>query len=198
MFASAPRTAALPAVFALVCIGLTASPSDAQNPPPAFTWRTDYNAARKEATERGLPLLIVVGSDNCFYCRKLEGSTLLDRRVTALLGGHFVPVKINATRQPALASALKVQGYPTTVLAAPDGKILGFLEGYEEAEPYAAAMYLTLAETLQKEGKEADALTCLERVQKLAPNSRYAEVAQGKATALRKANPATLTGSVKP
>src|SRR5262249_48613332 len=34
-------------------------------------WRTDYNAARKEATEKGLPLFVVVGTDNCFYCRKL-------------------------------------------------------------------------------------------------------------------------------
>ncbi len=97
-------------------------------------WRTDYNAARKEATEKGLPLFVVIGSENCFYCKKLEGGPLRDTAVAGQLANNFIPLKIDATKEPALAKALKVQLYPTVVLAGPDGKIHAFIEGFVDAE----------------------------------------------------------------
>ncbi len=103
-------------------------------PAPAVAWWTDYNSARKEAQEKGLPLLLVIGSDDCFYCRKLEAGPLKDAGVAKLLAGGFVPLKLNATHNPEIAKALKVQLYPTMVLAAPDGKIHAFIEGYVEAD----------------------------------------------------------------
>lgn len=106
-------------------------------PAPAavqVSWRTDYNSARKEAQEKGLPLLIVIGTEDCFYCRKLEGGPLKEAAVAKLLATEFVPIKLDATRAPELAKALKVQMYPTMVLAAPDGKIHAFIEGYVEAD----------------------------------------------------------------
>lgn len=97
-------------------------------------WRTDYNSARKEAQEKGLALLVVIGTDDCYYCRKLENGPLKDAGIGTLIGGGFVPLKLDATRAPELAKALKVQVYPTMVLAAPDGKIHAFIEGYVEAD----------------------------------------------------------------
>jgi thioredoxin-like negative regulator of GroEL len=111
--------------------GVIAPPAAAAGP---VRWRTDYNAARKEAQEKGLPLFVVVGTDDCFYCRKLEASTFKDPVIVAALSGTFIPLKIDATREATLARALKVQLYPTMVLAGPDGKIHGFIEGYLEAE----------------------------------------------------------------
>lgn len=103
-------------------------------PAPPLVWRTDYNAARKEAQEKGLPLVVVIGSEDCFYCRKLEAGPLKDAGVANLLATNFIPLKLDATRAPDLAKALKVQLYPTTVLAGPDGKIYAFIEGYLEAD----------------------------------------------------------------
>src|SRR5690606_8386497 len=80
------------------------------------------------------PLLLVVGTDNCFYCRKLEANTFRDPAVSAYLADGFVPLKIDANRDPALARALKVKAYPTMVLAGPDGKVHAFIEGYLEAD----------------------------------------------------------------
>ena len=112
-------------------------------PAPQVTWYTDYNTARKEAQDRGLPLLVVVGTDNCFYCRKLESGPLRDPGLTPLLASGFVPLKVDATRSPELAKALKVRLYPTTVLAAPDGKIHAFIEGYVETARLAEQMKRT-------------------------------------------------------
>lgn len=129
----APSTG--PAVRTLLLIlstvVLTAPRAGAADP---ITWRTDYNSARKEAQEQGLPLLLVVGTENCFYCRKLEANTLRDPAVSAQLANGFIPLKVDATREPALAKALKVQVYPTLVLAGADGKIHGFIEGYLEPD----------------------------------------------------------------
>jgi uncharacterized protein YyaL (SSP411 family) len=97
-------------------------------------WRTDYNAARKEAVEKGLPVFLVIGSDDCFYCRKLEAGPFRNAAVVAQLTHNFIPLKIDASKEPTLTKALKVQLYPTMVLAGPDGKIHAFIEGYLETD----------------------------------------------------------------
>jgi thioredoxin-like negative regulator of GroEL len=115
-------------------------------PAPAaqVTWRADYNAARKEAQEKGLPLILVIGTEDCFYCRKLEAGPLKDAAVAKLLSANYIAVKLDATTVPDLAKALKVQVYPTTVLAGPDGKIHAFIEGYLEADRVAEQLKRTV------------------------------------------------------
>lgn len=134
--------AVVPIVVTLV-VGLTARPARAAD--PVVTWRTDYNTARKEAQEKGLPLFLVVGTDDCFYCRKLENIALKDAGVAALLANGFVPLKLDANREPALAKALKVSLYPTMVLAGTDGKIHAFVEGYLEPDRLAEHMKRTVS-----------------------------------------------------
>jgi thioredoxin-related protein len=108
-------------------------------------WRIDYATARKEAVERGLPLLVVVGTDNCYYCKKLEAGPCREPAVAAQLTKQFIPLKVDATRDPQLARALKVQVYPTIVLAGPDGKIHAFVEGYIESDRLLEHMKRTTA-----------------------------------------------------
>jgi thioredoxin-like negative regulator of GroEL len=96
-------------------------------------WRTDYNVARKEATEQDKPLLIDFGTENCFYCKKLDATTFRDPQIAGVLKQHFIPLRIDADREPSLAQTLRIQAYPTLLIAAPDGKILAFIEGYLEA-----------------------------------------------------------------
>ncbi|MBN9518512.1 thioredoxin family protein [bacterium] len=133
------RLVAAPVALFLL-VALIPQAGFAQPPAADVAWRTDYNTARKEAADRGLPLLIVVGTENCFYCRKLEASTFKNPAVTQLTANGFIPLKIDAHRDPALAKALRVQVYPTSVLAGADGKIHAFVEGYLEPERYVEHM----------------------------------------------------------
>lgn len=110
---------------------LIAAPGIAAEP---VTWRTDYNSARREAAERAMPLFLVIGTDNCFYCRKLEAGPFRDRAIAMQLMRNFIPIKVDANKEANLARALKVQVYPTMVLAGPDGKIVAFIEGYLETD----------------------------------------------------------------
>jgi thioredoxin-related protein/outer membrane protein assembly factor BamD (BamD/ComL family) len=109
-------------------------------------WRTDYNTARKEAEKKGLPLVLDFGTENCFYCRKLDETTFRDPAVVKTLNEKFVPLKIDADREPALTQSLRIHLYPTLVLAAPDGKILGKpMEGYQDAAHFQESLQRALA-----------------------------------------------------
>ena len=93
-------------------------------------WRSDYAAARKEADEKKLPLLVVIGTADCTYCRKLESTTFAPDQMKSKIAGQFIPVKIDATANPEFAKAMRVSVYPTTVIAGADGKVLAYLGGY--------------------------------------------------------------------
>jgi thioredoxin-like negative regulator of GroEL len=117
--------------FALGVVALVVTASLATAQP--VRWRYDYNAARHEAQEKSLPLILDFGTENCFWCRKLDETTFQEPAIANTLNQQFIPLKVDAHQNPLLTEALRVQSFPTLVLAAPDGKILGTLEGYLEA-----------------------------------------------------------------
>ena len=108
---------------------LSQSPVTAQE----VKWRHDYNAARREAEQKNLPLVVDIGTENCYWCNKLEAITFHDPAVAEIMNTRYIPLKVDAQRNPALTDALRIQAYPTVVLAASDGKILATLEGYMDA-----------------------------------------------------------------
>lgn len=98
-------------------------------------WRRDYATAVKEAAEKGVPLLINVGTIDCFWCKQLDGRTFSQEEMIRLINDRFVPLKLDASN-PAnnyLVQALKVQSYPTLIYASHEGNILGYREGFLEA-----------------------------------------------------------------
>ena len=126
------RTRALSAVAALA---LTLSPFAfcfAQE----IQWRTDYQTARREAAARGLPLVIDLGTRNCFYCKQLDATTFRDPAIVNLLNEQCVPLKLDEGSDPSQLSAkLGVKGFPTLVFAGSEGKILSVQTGYVAAAP---------------------------------------------------------------
>jgi thioredoxin-related protein len=98
------------------------------------SWRQDYNKARAEAQEKGRPLLIDIGTENCFWCKQLDARTFKDPAIIRLLNDRFIALKVDASATPFLAQALHIQSYPTLVFAGPEGRILGYQEGFLEAD----------------------------------------------------------------
>jgi thioredoxin-related protein len=99
-------------------------------------WRTDYASARKEAEEKKLPILVVVGTDQCVYCRKIEATTFADKDVLAMLAGKVVLLKVDANKDAEFARAMRITIYPTTVIAGTDGKVFAYLSGYVSPEQF--------------------------------------------------------------
>jgi len=142
-------------------------------------WRYNYNDARKEAEEKNLPLLLDIGRNNCVWCDELDRTTFRDPRVSGIMNSRFIPLKINASHQPKLAEVLRINAYPTLLFAAPDGRILKNIEGYQDANKFHDSMQMVIAsmappdwllkdyETAQnrlKEGNFAQAIPPLQRM----------------------------------
>src|SRR2546421_12233400 len=95
-------------------------------------WRHDYAAALKEAQDKTLPLIIDFGTVNCYWCKKLDESTFRDPRIVRAMNDRFVPLKVDGEKEPSLVQLLRISSYPTIVLAGPDKRILGTMEGFQE------------------------------------------------------------------
>lgn len=117
----------------LVALLLAPVPASAADPIP---WHTDYVRARKEAEEKNRPMVVVIGTQDCFYCRKMEASTFADPNIVAMVNTKFVALKIDANAHPEFAKAMRVSVYPTTILAGADGKIHGYFAGYHAADQF--------------------------------------------------------------
>jgi tetratricopeptide (TPR) repeat protein len=119
-------------------------------------WRLDYSQARKEAVEKGRPLVLDFSTENCFWCKQLELRTFRDPEIATLLNERCIPVKIDAARSPNLTSALHIQNYPTLVYATPGGKILGYQEGFLEAPALKDHLQRTIAAVAAPDWMERD------------------------------------------
>lgn len=123
---------------ALFLLGTLAAVASAAE--PGIPWLTDYATALKAAEKQKRPLLTVVGSDACTHCRRMEADTFADEKVRAAVVGKVIPLKIDATKEPALVQALNVQAYPTCILAGADGTIHGYWPGYQSADDFRARL----------------------------------------------------------
>jgi thioredoxin-related protein len=128
-----PRTILFTLVTALFVAAGSASAQDVK-------WRHDYVAARKEATETGRPLLLDFGTEACFWCKKLDATTFRDPRVVKRLNEGFIAVKIDAQKHPRMTEALQIDGFPTLILASPEGNVIGRHAGYADAAQLTALL----------------------------------------------------------
>ncbi len=119
-------------------------------------WRTDYVAARREAADKDRPLVLDVGSADCLWCKRLDATTFRDPAVVRLINRQFIALRVDASKDPTLAEKLRVQAYPTVLLASPDGKIVDVLEGFKEAAPFHERLERALALTANPEWMTRD------------------------------------------
>ncbi|MCS6850342.1 MAG: thioredoxin family protein [Gemmataceae bacterium] len=128
--------------WALLVLGLTIRPAAAADVP----WRHEYAAARREAQATGKPLLLDFGTEQCFWCKKLDATTFRDPQVVRLLRERFVSLRIDGHREVSLTRALAIHSYPTLVVATPEGKIVGRQDGYVDASGMLRLLQRALAQ----------------------------------------------------
>src|SRR5262249_39144023 len=110
----------------------------------------------REALEKGRPLVLDFGTAFCYWCKRLDETTFRDATVVGVMNERFIPLKIDAEKEAGLAQFLRIQSYPTVVLASPDGKILGTHEGYMEPGRFHELLRRALATVANPEWMEAD------------------------------------------
>jgi thioredoxin-like negative regulator of GroEL len=140
------RSLALGALAVVVC-GLTTFAADP--PVGGIKWQTDLHAAHRLSQQTGKPMLFVFGADWCTWCKKLEKTTLTDRELVAYINANFVPIHVDADRDPRVVKILEAEGLPCAVVLSPNADLLGRIEGFRDATAYRTAL------TTAKQGKTA-------------------------------------------
>ena len=97
-------------------------------------WMTDFEAAKAKADQEGKDLLMdFSGSDWCYWCQRLDEEVFSRQGFIDEAGRDFVFVKIDfpsdksgqsqalQQQNDRLARNYGIQGYPTIILARPDG-----------------------------------------------------------------------------
>jgi thioredoxin-related protein len=109
----------------------------------AGRWEDDFAKAKKEAAEKGLPILMdFTGSDWCIWCKRLDKEVFSTsefkkyaRKNLVLFVADFprqsqLPKKTSAQNKE-LAKTYGIRGFPTVVLVDADGKEIA-RTGYQE------------------------------------------------------------------
>lgn len=100
-----------------------------------FDWLTDYKAALKEAKEQKKNIYMLITSENCRWCKKLEATTLQSESVLAKLKKSYVLLHINRDRDY-IPSRYTVKGVPRHYFITPgEEEIYQFL-GYWNEEDF--------------------------------------------------------------
>lgn len=113
----------LPAIVILSC------GSEDKPLPEEIIFQTDYDVALKTASQENKPMIIDFYTDWCKWCKVLDTVTYVDPLVIGMsLDNIFV--KIDAEADTALVREYGISGYPTIVVAGPDGKEIDRIWGY--------------------------------------------------------------------
>ena len=98
-----------------------------------ISWQSDIQSAVDDAKRAGLPLLIQVSADWCPHCSRMKRETFADPQLTTIINQRFVAVEVDADQQREFIKQMGIQSLPTTLVVAPDLRILNRLQGFQSA-----------------------------------------------------------------
>ena len=87
-------------------------------------WNNDLAAAKAEAARTGKLVLVHFWAPWCKPCMRLEHNVFNRADVGQAISARYVPVKLNADKNAALAKAFGIRGIPHDVIVRPDGAVL--------------------------------------------------------------------------
>lgn len=125
------------------------------------TWTTGWKAAAAAATDAKRPILAdFTGSDWCGWCVKLKREVFATPEFAAWAGNAVVLLEVDFPRakplaaeqqreNQGLAEKYSIEGFPTILILAADGREIGRL-GYQEGGPKA---WIAAAEQIIAKGQ---------------------------------------------
>ncbi len=108
----------------------------AQSPAPSGFAQGTLGQLAAQAAQEKKPYLVFVSTDWCSYCKLMKRETFPDPAVREFLAQNFLIQQIDAEKGEgeAFAAQHKIRDYPFILFFGPDGKPLGRIRGFQEAE----------------------------------------------------------------
>jgi len=132
------------ALMAVTAMTFSLHHSIAEEETNAIEWLQHYGDARKESGETQRPVFLFLTTQGCPHCARMEYGTFKDSDIASTIKDSFVPARLKLNSSSSLARDLKVTLYPTTVLIAPDGKVLDYIRGYVGTERLRESMAMAV------------------------------------------------------
>lgn len=96
----------------------------------------DYETAVVQAKKENKLVMVLITTETCKWCRKLEATTLKDPAVIARINAEFVPVHVTRNKD-SYPEYLSAQVVPKSYFLYPDGSlVMRGTMGYWIAEDY--------------------------------------------------------------
>jgi hypothetical protein len=99
-----------------------------------IVWHENLESGWRESRRTGRPMVIFITSARCRYCDVMKNVTWRDNGVESRVGNEFVAVRLSPEHNPAELSRITVDVYPTTLVAAPQGKVIEHRKGFQPPE----------------------------------------------------------------
>ena len=103
-------------------------------------WNDDIAEGWQQSKRQGLPMLLFVTRDNCYYCTKMKDGTLTSPAVANSVHATFVPVILDGSKPSPLLRELNVRGFPSTFVISPQAVVLDRIDGYVTPEVLAGRL----------------------------------------------------------
>lgn len=118
-----------------------------------LAWHKDLNTAFEIARKEHKNVMMMVESQHCRWCKKMEQDTLADENVQKRLAA-FSLVKISREESREIKELPMVGGVPTIFFMTPEKKILQKVVGYFDVENFLC--YIDDAQRAHSEQIETD------------------------------------------
>jgi thioredoxin-related protein len=100
-----------------------------------IVWNDTYEQAQAKAKKESKPLLVLITSEQCGWCRKFEATTLQNEDVISKLNSKFVAVHV--TRDKSIyPKNLSAKMVPMNYFLDANGKVIYSMPGYWSVEDY--------------------------------------------------------------
>lgn len=100
-----------------------------------IAWNDTYAQAQAKAKKESKPMLVIITTEQCRWCRKLEATTLSDDEVVSKINSRFVPVHLTRDKS-VYPKNLTAKMVPMSYFLDGNGKILYSMPGYWPVEDY--------------------------------------------------------------
>jgi thioredoxin-related protein len=102
-------------------------------------WENNFEAAKAKAQKEDKILYVLITSETCRWCRKLESTTLEETAVVENVNSKYAAVALTRGKDK-YPPCLKAPMVPMSYFLTPDGRVIYSVPGYWEEEDYLSMM----------------------------------------------------------
>ncbi|AFV98040.1 MULTISPECIES: thioredoxin family protein [unclassified Sulfuricurvum] len=98
-------------------------------------WQDTFAHAQAKAKKESKPMLVIITTEQCRWCRKLEATTLSDDDIISKINSSFIPVHVTRDKS-VYPKTLSANMVPMSYFLDGNGKVLYAMPGYWPTEDY--------------------------------------------------------------